>query len=1276
MLSYIAINNSYISSEHIKELNRYFDNDFYNKWLNIYLSNVDLSVWIFDMWTDLMSKFSKSNLDSSISFRLLMLISGLKCYNKKENFIQGIINIYKPHIINNIFNNSHIINIIKWIILLLNDNISINFLNIISSNHNNIDFINLIDIDYEIKYIVLILYNYLNNYDIDNTTDFGKYFYLYNVKNINTIDILCKIILLKYDKLNNKPLKQTIIDTIFYLKNINIDNINSDEFKNISIINLDNNENFYEKYLNLYTNLAPSLYGYINYILDYYDYNNDINNLSFYHFSISHILGLYYEGLFNHINYNINDIYQLYNNNIILSFDNVKNNKINYHKLNNFKNNIDNNTIPLPLNYLILNNIDNINNNLNNMYYDITNRYYNIPSFISYILLLLKRINYYQKQINQVLNLCNIVIKDIITNNNNNNIIYIFTQYYPSIVAYTNILNYFYNSYQIIYNEYSEKMDKDILKIFTINPIIFKYKNLAELLNSFNSYNYIYNYLFTPENIIHLKNFNYYQIPIDNSISSYYFFKNNPSTIESNILNQKNGLINNYDIGNYNNIMISYYDYKYPTIIEISQNELVLLKDNKMPPALYNSLNIFYTYSIIEIVKYIILLIYENHDVLNSQEKYIYDNLSNLINNININIQDLELIKYNIISKLSYEIIKNNILFNIQNIINLLYDNIILNDNEINIKYDFYINNDYIKININNFQLSLDTIEIDLLSINDNNLINIYSIIDDIKQDNYLTIYTNDFSNTIKIKENIYIYINKKIIELLLKNNALPYLTNLENIPTIFPLIKYYNYDIINELLKYNIDFKNFDNKLLDYIINENLLIIDKVLYNIDINNTLISNILNNIDKHLYNEIKILLKSDNTFGYNILNNLDISFNIISYITFQYLSENLLNLNTNFTIDNLNYILDLFNFSIDNIYSNYLYNNLYKYDIPDNINNYIIIQLLEKYINEYELLNKEYINLNNTISTISNSIILNKIKISIKDIDIKKNKLNSIIIKLKSFNSHINKLSNIISYNDNIIKRYSNIKSINYSLLMYAWNKLINSNLNKNYNLLILYLLDIQKQIILNIKNNLDSELQNKFQNILITFKHLSFLCENYFNLPHYTNSNIILDFINNLINYITIITIGNNIELFIRRILFTYFINIYYDKNLTYINNIIEYILHSKLNGYKYSLIEYLYDYICPKFVKNSLNIFKDENEKEEHIKESIYEILDNYFNLLNYTIIKIDDDIIKICKNKMINYFDLIIEKLITLWYVNIENIFRYIINNYKCLQTLSYFI
>ena len=71
-----------------------------------------------------------------------------------------------------------------------------------------------------------------------------------------------------------------------------------------------------------------------------------------------------------------------------------------------------------------------------------------------------------------------------------------------------------------------------------------------------------------------------------------------------------------------------------------------------------------------------------------------------------------------------------------------------------------------------------------------------------------------------------------------------------------------------------------------------------------------IKKLFTNIDGFLYDDVKSLITSNESFGNNILSNSSESFNISSYLTFQLLSENLINIGSDFSFDNLNEILKI------------------------------------------------------------------------------------------------------------------------------------------------------------------------------------------------------------------------------------------------------------------------------------------------------------------------------------------------------------------------------
>jgi hypothetical protein len=184
---------------------------------------------------------------------------------------------------------------------------------------------------------------------------------------------------------------------------------------------------------------------------------------------------------------------------------------------------------------------------------------------------------------------------------------------------------------------------------------------------------------------------------------------------------------------------------------------------------------------------------------------------------------------------------------------------------------------------------------------------------------------------------------------------------------------------------------------------------------------------------------------------------------------------------------------------------------------------------------------------------------------------------------------------------------------------------------------------------------------------------------------------IILIHIYEIINDVCKLLIGSSIENCMRDILTTYF-NENIDAPPDTINSYINMILCNSMFHYTIdqnnnsepsepsesteplkttvSLLEILYHSVCPRLVKSTLKIFSNEQEYGSYVNDSINEILTNYFQLLNNYDNIIPPHIINLFTENITSYFDIFTNKIITLWFINIENILRFIINTYKCLK------
>jgi hypothetical protein len=1335
------------------------DNLFGRKWYHLYIKNINknniLSSWLFNMWCDLISRLSRSNLDCQMPFKLLMLISGLQNYNVQK--IQGIINAYKPQLIEIIFNaantdNDKKIFLIKWIYLLLNDKIDLQFLDCILYDYINIDKIK--DIPSNLKNIIKLIDSFITNkYDPTKVFDSNNPLYEeYKMNNLSTGDVLSNIILDYYNNLNDKPLKQNILDTIFIIKKIDYENnpniihlLKNISYKNLILSIYKKNFNKFDSYMKL----LPSFHSALNYLIDKENYMYlDENNISFKHFCISHTLGLYYKGLFYKTYFSLNDNIKINNNGknieLILSIirhDNpnayeyfpnsdydkkkVTNPKFSQSPFHYFIKN-DNKKIlaeyllPLPLNYIFIVPPNIINRHIEitdpdpskpdvsifldldiynkNFYYDIQNRDIIIPTFHSYLLLLLNRIHYYQKKIMDTIIVCIDYINKII-NGNSYHMKDLYMNQYPIIVIYSKILNNFINYLDNLKKE--DKYNTNILNTFinNINAKNYDIYLLANNLNNINSNYFLYYYLFSHHNLLKLSKFNYYQIPTDNKSSYYYYYKSDQLLINLNnndyddkyFLKKNTGDIDNEpnekilkkstinSIGNYDNILNEYLMNQYltdPTGYATKKSIFIQLKYKKVPPSLYASLSKLYKYGVIKTIEDIIDFMIKNKS--QNAVKNIIEYTNELIDKLNLKYLNKELFCYFIIANLIKELIQNQINVYKNNSVNEIYKNIFLHNNIL--KNNLLLNDELLQIEFKDFYVNLTDCNFDISSkFTCNDTKYIYNIVKEEKKEKIFILYPNDLNNLNKLKDKYYIYINNNIINKLLEYNSSPDIINIEGISAFNNIVKTYNYEIIFDF-KYNKNYEIIDsNQLLEYSINDNINNLNKILNNMDnINNELLENILFNINNHLYNDLKAVILGNDKFGNNLLINLDYSFFISSYLTIQYLSEHFMNINNKFRINNLINIFDILKIKFNEKMTNYLADNFKSYNIPDQIYHLIIIEIIDKNKQEYSSIEQKLNEIQSTINELKNNN-MNDLAKKIQNSSDYKNLINNKSNKINQIqffdnciknSKYANDYKNI--YDSKIINRYKSIP-INKGLIIKGWKSMINSKINNNHNLIPLHLLSKQKEYINLLKNNKLNNDKN-LDEINKAMEHLSVLCENYFTNQQFTDDNKVLEFIEDLLNYLTEIILGNNIELMLKKILLTYFTNTLHDKTLSHITKIIDYILNQELTGINKNLITYLYKVVCPKLVKNCSEIFKNNSEKKGHIIESVREILTDYFDLLHLTPITLSDEVINIFKIDVINYYEIFVNKIILLWHVNSENIFKYFINNYRCLQTILY--
>lgn len=1309
----------------------YSTNLFAQKWFSIYnnkvKSNKDESSWIYGMCCDFYCKLSTSNLEGTIPVELLLLVAGLA--NNKNDILKSISNAYKPHLIGRILieETYYPLKLAKIIITLMNFDIDKPFMESIytdstvsDSNNAKINHINKLNITEDLKNLGTLLIDwydymvkYINTPNIPEFTSDNKIYIQYKKSGDYPENVIIKIILSLNEQADNQLLQQTIIDLIYLVKNISTKNTSDLEnsiknFVNLSRFRMYSGTNVVDytiptgEYalfnLDIKTNLMPSDYSTLNYDLD------KQSNLNSNHLLISHIFGLYYQGLVYATDFTLsNRIILPDNNNYYLSSNQ------NTHFLQGDE--LGPNQLPIILNYLFLDNSTVgavLTLQSKYTYYNINGFELRIPTHNAYANSLLIKINYYQTKIEELIKTSKLIVEKMI-NGKTTDLPKLYLEIYPEIVLYSNILNELIDSFNNLKVHYKQnKLFNELIKDYE-NPInIYKYKILADGLNKINSNYYIYYYLYQPGNLISLSRFNYYQIPIEFPTKSFYYQGTNdlvninldldpdsavlpsdltfddldiyssPSDDHMNYTTHRElkmfneGYINDFAVGNYSSIFDNYRNMRLPTSNLISKKNFVILKESPVPPSLFNALADFYKYALIEIVKTILTKI-KAQAKTSDPEKKIWEETYKLIKSTGIAIDQYDLTTYSLIMNLIQELIKEQIEIYINTAIINYYNQFITNLKQL-ANQSFVLPTKEMKINLTFSSIKLDTIT----KLKD--VKNMFSLV--IQPSKPLIepfiLYPNDLTNINKLRSKYGVIINSNIVEIMIKFGASPYASNADGYSTIFSIIKNYNYKLIQILKKSEmIDFTSFSDSPLNFIHQENINNVDKIVGSFDISKDKIKDLLGNIDGYLYNDVKSMITANELFGNNILIYLPESFNMSTYLILQYLSESLKDeLNIDFTVvdrDNIIALINDPNISLINLNKNFLGENLESLSVPTTNEHIIMEQLIEEK-------QKELADLNDKKNELDNKKMQNS-KLY-KSTESKISSLTNTISNLKNYISSSKQMKNAsIKSSYLLIKRYNKLSNAIEQIgpIIKAWSKLLDTKLEGNYNLVPLYVLIKQKELIGKTSLNLNNiEQLDKIEKVM---GHWALIAENYFSNKKYTKNNSMLTFIEALLNYITKMVIGNGIELMMRRILMTWLLDASNTTNYDYvkINEIIRYILETDLTGKMddskpTTMLKELYNNVCPNLVKNSAEIFEDRSDEQAHNVQNTKEILLNYFQLLDLTPwgAKIPSEVKDIFNVQVVNYFDTIISKSIGLWFVNVENILKFFINNYRCLKTM----
>ena len=1346
----------YLSLNAIKYKLKKIDlNDFYNdpeynkrsafliKWIKLWKEEeaFDLGAWIFNMWTDCSCRASRSNLTGFVHFKLLILINNLHNLNNTTNIKASIINSLKPHLISSYVHKlvspapapasasasaSDLNSLIAIILILLSNYINVyytintNILDVVD-NINNAFSYTLDNTTYypisniNIKYICVLLYIYFtntNNFnEIIKSLDAKIQTYYNNYKSKSKsdkfIDILCNMILDEYHNMPIKPVKQTILDFLFLLNEFNTSK-DINEFKKLSIIFFLSNipTHFEDNTKTLLT--LPSYLGYLNVMNsqtnNVYKIDQIYDNLLISHFTIAHILGLYYEGTLNESGFDslINEFVPIYDDNKRLykftpghlSKENGK--WIWKHNVNQQTNLLSHSCVPLPLQYIYANintfdsfNQQNIINNYGpnpnydyNQYADFYNLYEKpaiIPTIFSYFIFIYKKIQYYQTQIKQSFDSIEILILNL-TTGKPRNLHKAYTEYYFYIIIYSKIIKNYYKSYKELTKMpfYKDAIFTDWIKLFLqdesgerskfkLPETSININKLATILNKINSSYYIYHYIYQSGDKIKLDAFNYYQLPDENEAIAFLYYNldssnifnvydnlrdNLPVLVATMELPNKHtgdiGLFNIYDITDYNQSYSQYINNPYLNndINGIIRNSLIIEKKDDLPPSVYVNFDDFYKYTTIHLIIEIISKITQNDTLFKKSQDYIKKYIKLPSNMVDI-------YAYYLISKIIEQLIIKKYYTSIDGQI-ISQKNSIMRGGAISkedaINFDFLLYN----LEKQTLAITLDNSNIEFKK----EVSHLYNLVippTTLYKDDVFILYPNDLTNINKFKIKNGITIKPNIIELLINEGGIPYNLNMENLTPIDYLLKNYQIETIKklyEILKTNKINYNSKNSI-KYIFDELNNILGKIIQPESIQ---LKSILLNFHQYLYEDIHQLILANTQYGNNEFIFIPLSFNISTYLILHYLKIN---------IETEKQFI-------------YLYTKIGDLHIYKDINAFIADEIL---IKKEDLLKKyeEY---------------FNSIKDTLQNTD--KNKLGQMIVRIKG---EISYLKTIINYNNKICKSHNILCCNNASKLISAyqhksldkdnifgkikslklWEKFFDSstiNFTGNDDMKLIHIIIEQMKEMEQLKDyeKLDSAKLKILNDISNKLKKISTIAENYFTKSKFTDDNETALFIKDMLNYVAEITFKTSIILLVRRILFTYFSKIYINDNTNISDSILIILTEQNVSGETF--IDILVRKTIPDLVILASNIYKNKQDELSNESKTSREILLNLFEQLKNKSITLSEEILNTFNKQVVEYLDTFIVKTIEMWHVNAENIFKYFINNYRCLTTLIYLI
>jgi hypothetical protein len=790
------------------------------------------------------------------------------------------------------------------------------------------------------------------------------------------------------------------------------------------------------------------------------------------------------------------------------------------------------------------------------------------------------------------------------------------------------------NLYTII--DSNTQLSKAFLDIYIYLSFLYDFLDKVEIksyidtiiknINDYNANLLLYYYLFkSNSNKYKIPKFNYYLLPLLNKKNSgkFTYFSNSVNKIDLNTLkdnNMRHSITKFNDIsynveGNIRNAK-SYLDvmeYIENNIISgiynIENDNFVENLSNKLPPAIIDKLKDFYTYNI----KLSLINLYKNTNINN-----ILDELSKLNKFIeNDTFIDNNITNYYFMSKIFEELIREKMEYHIELQTNRILYKVIKKEDLTRVFKD---NNHGIILQPEEFILNMNKISNVITSFYFEYQFSKVKKPEEVK----FIIYPDEYANSEILKLKYELIIKENIYKYLLDGNSNPYILDSNNQSPIFLLLKYHIPDVLKNIkdLKYN-DFSEI--KPHDFL----LLELKNHTHKLTNGTDKYTDWIENFVSYQKNEVTTLILSNDKFGNNVPLYLEDSFNVITYITNQYLSEHVYKIKSYLFINKIINELSVY----DDI----------KFNIMENI---------------YD--NKK-IEINNSLET-GNTNSLNK-------------EINTLVNKLQSINKSRNTYKTRYNISDdNILNRYNKLVSSKLNNLTILLSKFINTDLlNNSDELLTFDCIKFDEQIILD-KSLKDINYLN-LKNIKDFYKKTNEISNRYFTYNKYTNKNDVLKFSKDLLIFMTQNFICFPYFMLLNKILVIYFKSIYVTDNDKEIIVKVHYCLTNKiLKNENQSIKNILYYDVSKKLVLNAVQIFDNQEEENLFSQESTKNIFDTVVNLLtiNPSLSISEDSSFFKTTNEINSYFDTFVNKTILNWLVIIENVFKFNINQGRIIESI----